>query len=458
MADILKYRYKSCKRLLPSGAFDTWTDWSSWITYPCGYNHSGISNHPSYQFKYIFEIDVVDPLSLPAEFIYKRTQKGTVIHYADQSSVFPVTTGQILNNDGDAFQITVTCVDCNESTPCPEGEKCVDGECVPCGEQQATHFQIRFEYSELATDAGGSQTMYHLSSVIPIAGSEELVIQGTEVNQSKYYPRIRFCDSEGNIKPYTGTFSFYGFTTPDKAWTLYPSNGNLTESSTFIGVESQTDAVSNNPWFMPRVLINHIDESSTIYETECSSVTPEEPPVIEPVFPEEPVEPDEPTEPEEPTEPTEPTKPTEPDEPETGCECEKYIGKQIARAADILYEGIILLKRELSVGFREIVVEMYEARKLNYKLSMFLQNQQYQVLISQHQRLYEILQSIQKGLIKGDDGLIDIVKSGLVEGEKGLVDYVKEFVDNYEPITIENEYRTQSHRVIDNLDDVVKKL
>lgn len=457
MADILKLRYKSCKRLLPSGSFDEWTAWSSWIPYSCGYEHSGVSDHQSYQFKYIFEIDAVDPLALPASFEYQRKQNGTVIHYADQSSVLPVTTDQILNNHGDSFHITVTC-GCDENYPCPENEKCVDGECVPCDQQQATHFQIRFEYSELATDSGGSQSMFHLSSVIPIAGSEELVIQGTEVNQAKYYPRIRFCNSLGSIRPYTGTFSFYGFCTPDKAWTLFPCNGNLTEESTFIGVESQTDAVSNNPWFMPRVLINHMDASLPIYETECSEVVPKEIPEIEPVFPVEPTEPEEPTEPDEPTEPTEPTKPTEPDEPETGCECEIYIGEQIARAANILYDGLILLKREMSVGFREIVVELYEARKLNYQLSMFLQNQQYQVLISQHQRLYEILQVLQKGMIKGEDGLIDIVKTGLVEGDNGLVDYVKDFVDQYEPVTIENEYRTQSHRVIDNLDEVVNKL
>ena len=170
--------------------------------------------------------------------------------------------------------------ECENNDDCPDGEKCVGGECVPCEEQQATHFQIRFEYTELATDSSGSQSMYHLSSIIPIAGAEELIIQGTEINQPTYFPRIRFCDSEGNIKPYTGTLSFHGFSTPDKAWTFSVANGNLTEASTFIGVESQTDAVSNNPWFIPRVLINHIDESAVIYEADCSSVTPQEPPDI----------------------------------------------------------------------------------------------------------------------------------------------------------------------------------
>ena len=55
-----------------------------------------------------------------------------------------------------------------------------------------------------------------------------------------------------------------------------------------------------------------------------------------------------------------------------------------------------------------------------------------------------INEAIQKGLVKDDDGLIDIVETGLVEGDKGLVDYVKDFVEQYEPVTIENEYRTQS--------------
>jgi len=80
-------------------------------------------------------------------------------------------------------------------------------------------------------------------------------------------------------------------------------------------------------------------------------------------------------------------------------------------------------------------------------------------------RLYEIRQTldvirddIKKGLVDGDDGLIDIVKIGLQEGDKGLVDFVKDFTEQYEPVIIENEYRTQSHRVIDNLDEVVNKL
>lgn len=338
---------------------------------------------------------------------------------------------------------------CSESNPCPEGEKCVDGECVPCDEQQATHFQIRFEYSELATDASSSQSMYHLSSIIPIASAEGLVIEGTEINQSSYFPRIRFCDVSGAIKPYTGTLSFYGFCTPDKSVCLYPSNGNLTDASTFLGSESSTDAVTHNPWFIPRILINHMDASAVIYEPDCSSVTPQEPPDIEPVIPTPPEEPEEPVEPpEEPVEPPEPLPPTPPPQPQEGlCPCEEYIGLQIKRAADILYDGLILLKRELSVIGREIVVELWEARKQQYQLSMFLQNQQYQVLQAQHQRLYEMKQelvdiktAVEKGLVKDETGLIDCFVD-----ETGKT--INSAVQDIEPVWIENEFNVKSHIV-----------
>ena len=72
---------------------------------------------------------------------------------------------------------------CVDSSECPEGEKCVNGECVPCDEQQASHFQIRAEFEELVTLPDGSQTVHLLSSVYPIgSGVSNQIIQLAECN------------------------------------------------------------------------------------------------------------------------------------------------------------------------------------------------------------------------------------------------------------------------------------
>lgn len=359
-------------------------------------------------------------------------------------------------------------LECSDDSDCSDGEKCVDGECVPCDEQQATHFQIRAEFEELVTLPDGSQTMYLLSSVYPIgSGVSNQIIQLAECNGVWYYPRIRFCDASGAIRPYTGALSFYGYCNPDGSSAMWVNNFNAIEDSHLLGQKAKMDLHFASPLSVPRILVEFIEPSEIIYETDCSNITPVDPPDIEPVEPIQPDKPDEPVEPpEEPLEPSEPLPPTSPPQPQEGlCPCEEYIGLQIKRAADILYDGLILLKRELSVVGREIVVELWEKRKMDYQLSMFFQNQQFQLMQAHHQRLFEIRQilesirdDIKKGLIEGNDGLVDIVKTGLQEGDKGLVDFVKDFVEQYEPVTIENEYRTQSHRVIDNLDEVVNKL
>ena len=366
--------------------------------------------------------------------------------------------------------------ECSCDFDCPDGEKCVDGECVPCDEQQATHFQVRFEYEELVTTSDAKQVMATLSSIYPIADSEGQIIQGQETSGLWYYPRIRFCNSEGEPRPYTGALAFYGYCNPDGSSALYSNNSSLTEKSWVIGQKAITDHVAANPWSVPRLLIEFIEQSRIVYEVSCSGVDPEEfPPIdpVEPTEPEEPLPPDPGDPPEEidgplPPDPVDGTGGGEPPpEPQEGlCDCEKYLAKMIlagtqqirnaivehgnqldARLADghsVLYDRITSLERVL-------YQQHSETNRLLYELSMYL----FQPF---HAEVVTIRKTLQKSLESGDDGLIDIVKSGLVEGEEGLIDYVKEFVDNYEPVTIENEYRTQSHRVIDNLDEVVNKL
>lgn len=367
--------------------------------------------------------------------------------------------------------------ECQENSDCEIGEKCVDGECVPCEQQEATHFQVRFEYEELVTTSEANQVMATLSSIYPISGSDGRIIQGQESSGLWYYPRIRFCNSDGEARPYTGSLAFYGFCNPDGSTALYSNNlGDLHETSWVVGQKARTDSVSSNPWSVPRVLIEFIEPSEVIYETGCSGVLPEEFPPIEPVEPSEPEEPlppdpgDPPDEIEEPL-PPDPIDGTgggePPTEPQEGlCDCEKYLAKMVlagtqqirnaivehgnqldARLADghaVLYERMTSLERVLYQQHRE-------TNRLLYELSMFLFQPFYSEVV-------QVRKTLQKALESGDDGLIDIIKKGLVEDDKGLVDYAKDFVEQYEPVTIENEYRTQSHRVVDNLDSIMKNL
>lgn len=178
---------------------------------------------------------------------------------------------------------------CENNSDCEQGEKCDDGECVPCEEQQATHFQIRAEFEELVTLPDGSKTMYLQSSVYPIgSGVSQQIIQLSECNGVWYYPRIRFCDSAGKIKPYTGALSFYGYCNPDGSSAMWVNNFNVTEQSHLLGQKAQMDLHAASPLSIPRIYVEFIDQSSVIYEEDCSSVIPVEPPDIPPVEPDEP--------------------------------------------------------------------------------------------------------------------------------------------------------------------------
>ena len=123
----------------------------------------------------------------------------------------------------------------------------------------------------------------------------------------------------------------------------------------------------------------------------------------------------------------------------------------IGRAADILYSGLIALKRELAQGFREIVVELWEKRKLDYQLSMFFQNQQFQIMQAQHLRLYEIRQileslrdDVKKGLIKENEAILESISDSLrlppcepdYPDGKTISQIADDFVQKYEPVDV----------------------
>ena len=71
---------------------------------------------------------------LASNYRYRKYKNGIV--YIDWNQDTPVSTvvGPINFINGDPVRTQVECFspECDELNPCPDGEKCVDGECVPC--------------------------------------------------------------------------------------------------------------------------------------------------------------------------------------------------------------------------------------------------------------------------------------------------------------------------------------
>lgn len=377
---------------------------------------------------------------------YSVSGTGVVTHLVGKPTAGSFATGSLLCGSTSA---------CEDNSDCPEGEKCLDGECVPCDEQQATHFQIRAEFEELVTLPDGSQTMYLLSSVYPIgSGVSNQIIQLAECNGVWYYPRIRFCNAAGVIKPYTGALSFYGYCNPDGSTAMWVNNFNVTEQSHLLGQKAQMDLHFATPLSIPRILVEFIEPSAVIYETDCSSVTPVDPPEIEPKEPDDDeiddIEDDDPIDKiDDDEEDDEPTK------PQDGlCVCEEYIGKQIARLSNAVTSAANLIKNQIWVGFDGLHTKLHQQIQYDRELQLFIQNQQKQILENQHQRLLEIRQSldslgsvvfdiktaVEKGLVKDDTGLIDAFID-----ETGKT--INSAVQDIEPVWIENEFNVKSHIV-----------
>lgn len=367
---------------------------------------------------------------------------GTIINFALFTQDSPLGSyGEITTAAGDQinhiFEDNVNDL-CNESNPCPDGFKCVNGECVECDE---------------VVDGIGTVTVWGINP------TGTIVTDGLSIDISSGISSVQVTQftsswaTSGRIvipNGMSGTLKIkahYGILGSD-LWTMEVFNGAVNGGYQEFILDNQSLPFSTT-WSGKFTF--EITNYSTLGDcADDVAPVPELPPpeLPAPTDPiDEPPPPDEPVEPVEPVEPTEPTKPSQPAAPETGCECEIYIGEQIARAADIIYDGLILLKRELSVVGRELIVELWESRKQQYQLSMFLQNQQYQVLQAQHQRLLEIKTEL--------ESIKTAVETGLVKDETGLIDCfvddvgktINEAVQDIEPVWIENEWNVKSQIV-----------
>lgn len=363
-------------------------------------------------------------------------------------------------------------VPCIENSECPDGLKCVAGECVPCDNQEAHYFQVRFEYDELVTTSDANQVMYTMSGIYPITGSEGQIIQGQETSGLWYYPRIRFCNIYGEIRPYTGALAFYGACNPDGSTALYSNNfGELKDVSSVIGERAKTDSISANPWFVPRLLIEFIEASETIWEPDCSFIWPAELPPIEPVVPSEPDDPVEPTEPEEETpidkeehegEPEEPEKPDKPVEP-SNCECENYIANSVQVGSDQIFDmlgslkdSIDRLSNNLTKDVDRVSLSINQAANLNNLALSAINTNLFNLLMFATDRFYNELVQFRhdfQSLGKFEEKWISEYFKKISDDFEVFKTKFEEFSDSYEPVQIENEYRVQSRRTENFVED-----
>jgi len=346
---------------------------------------------------------------------------------------------------------------CDDNADCPEGQKCVDGECVDCDNQAATHFRLREEYSELASIAG-ALVPYQLSALNPLPVTSPLEVSLENHNQLRSWWRVLFCDSNGNPAPYDGEFQINANNNYQVG-----TGGNVPSGNMLFGPwDNVPDIGGGGNMYISKVIVEYADESSPITEPDCSGITPEAPdeptppipetPPVEPP-PEEPPEieeyppPDEPSPPApwpEPWEPpyTPPEKPLPPSEPETGCECEIYLGSILLQIVDSIYDSIWSAYDRLNTVF-QFASGMFGSFQgiCGAFLNLIYQSVMY------------IVNSYQIEQVRNREKISEVVDELKTFNAK-----FAEFADNYEPVQIENEYRTQSHRVIDNLDSTLNKL
>ena len=114
--------------------------------------------------------------------------------------------------------------------------------------------------------------------------------------------------------------------------------------------------------------------------------------------------------------------------------------------------------RYLSGQWREIMLEKDKFDDLRQKrFKQFLTSGSGEKIADSVQRSADALYvSVPDSAHDGDSiaDLHDSVFHSTLNEDMSITDAI----ENIEPVTIENEYRTQSHRVIDNLDEVVNKL
>lgn len=315
----------------------------------------------------------------------------------------------------------------------------------PCDDIQATHYQIRLEYEGVASFSDATENTYQLMPIqpLPVDNSYQVAMDS---NRPYYYLRIRFCDASGNIKPYTGSFGVTG-ASDNAGINMFVQTGSLTNSGSWLSGRIQSFA-NTDGWYQHSYKIDYLDSSAVIKDPDCAEdplPLPEDPQPIPPTelplpeFPPE-IEPEDPVEPETPTTPLPPSPPA----PEAGCECQEYIAESIQDLTRVLSLELGKLRTDLVKSINALNVQLVSIDETNNKVLKWSIDTLYPEL----QKLVRAMYTIPG--IKPEMSISQVLDQ--------INDNVNEFVVQYEPVNIENEYRTVSHRIIDDLDSTLSKL
>lgn len=367
---------------------------------------------------------------------------------------------------------------CSENSDCPDGQKCVNGECVDCEEEQADYFRFRVEFDRetAVPDLGGNVSKIDIAPRSIASMNSSTVIETSSYSNLSCLVRAIPCDASGNPKPYNGNASF-------KCNAQSNTNQGLIEYSSGVEsgwkhtgmINSSADGITGYQY--TRIEVNGIEESAAVYEEGCGGYVAEEPeqipvtgepPIIPPpVEPEEPEvlpPPSEPSPPDDwpqpweppytpPINPIPPTQPLSPEEPTTGCDCEIYLAQYIGSRLVWLVTAVLNVKDTLynfTLSAYDIINALIQFLSSVYSnFSLFL----VEFLRLIYQTALHFVTVYQNEQFKNREKIAEVVDELKTFNTK-----FAEFADNYEPVQIENEYRTQSHRIIDNLDSTLNKL
>lgn len=350
--------------------------------------------------------------------------------------------------------------DCNEDSDCAAGEKCLDGECVPCekivdGVGTLTLYGVDMQDGTLLADSfqgdweGSNTCEFYLPNGTPYAGV--LVIPN---------------GIQGNLK-ISAYYGIAGFS----SWSKVVFDGPVNQQK----VEFNYPPAGDLPFgclYSSKVLV---EVTNYVGLGDCADdlVEPEEPVAPEPPIIEEPETPVEP-EPEDPIdkeehegEPEEPVKPDKPVEPEN-CDCENYIANSVQVGSDQIFDmlgslkdSIDRLSNNLTKDVDRVALSINQAANVNNVALAAINSNLYNLLMFLSEKLYTEFVQFRvdfESFGKHDEKWISEYLKNISDDFKLFKDKFQEFADSYEPVQIENEYRVQSHRIIDDFDSTVAKL
>jgi len=432
MSSFLQYRTKTRSRQLPSGSWSSYTDYSSGQQLACGYSHVGNRTFPppydNYEYEYITEVSLIAPL--PAcDFEFNVVENGITLFTLNQDSTFPFTSSPYRVLQGEPFSITLVCYNCTDNSDCPKGEKCVDGECVPCeklvdGKGIVTLWGVKSSDGSILTDGLSVDISSGVGSVLLEQFDPYLLRSG----------RIQILNGmKGHLTIKAGI----GFLGSNFGTTIDLFSGSVD------GFYQDFIFDSGKLPFL-YFFTGHVFFEILNYDTlgDCADDvdddTPDDPPDDQ--LPPDDDDLDDIIDDPGDEEDDSGGGGSEPPEPEL-CECEKYIGKQIARASNAITSAGNAIKGQIYLSGESIRKEINQQTSISREFVLFSKNQLLQALTM----IYSELRSMRVDLssIRGEvESLDDNIKKGLIlpqcgsEPEKGIVQVFDEFSQKYEPVDV----------------------